>query len=122
MFQWLNSKILLKDNMELGQNYVKILEETFQWYLHCLLMRQNSFLNEPLSKFVLEYYQHGLLAHAESKWSPKAIGRIEKNDEPKVLTLEMLSAGFILWLLIVMLSLVVFICEIIFKRLSAIGD
>lgn len=89
-----------------------MMEETYNWLLLFLPMRRGSLLYEPLYKFILEYYQHGLFAYSESKWMPTSLGTYN-DDGPQVLTLQMLSAGFVVWLACVVISAVVFLLEII---------
>lgn len=102
----------LPDYFHNSGKFMTYLEETTDWMLLCLPIKRNSFLYEPLNKFVLEFYQHGLFAHSESKWNPAYLGPDEE-DGPQVLTMRMLSAGFIIWMICIICCLVVFFIEII---------
>lgn len=93
------------------------LEDYFQCSLVSFPVKRNSKIFEPLQKFILEFYQHGHLAFSETKWLPSMSGADEE-DEPQVLTMKMLTAGFIIWLVCVMICTTVFILEIIFGGLK----
>lgn len=94
-----------------------LLQDIFGGLLHIIPIRQNSFIYESLSKFILQYYQHGLMAYLESKWFPGNYAEVDE-DEAQVLTIGMLSAGFIVWLVCVLISCVVFLIEIIVKKIG----
>lgn len=95
----------------------KFLEESTNWFILGLPMRRNSFLYEPLKKFILEYYQHGLFAFSETKWLPISFDNVDE-DGPQILTMQMLSAGFIIWIVCVVICVIVFLSEILIERIS----
>lgn len=65
----------------------------------------NGLFIEYLDKLMLECHQHGLLV-------PKSYPSAEKlTEEPKVLTMHMLEAGFVIWLCSVCVACVIFIIE-----------
>jgi hypothetical protein len=74
------------------------------------LTLKNDFFVNSLDKFILECHQHGIGEHFrnlfsslyESKPSPK---------KPNVLTMQMLSAGFYIWLAVVGIACIVFVFE-----------
>lgn len=65
----------------------------------------NGVFTEKLEKFILEGHQHGFLIPKQDEPEEKS------SDEPKVLTMKMLEAGFVLWLVSICLACIVFICE-----------
>lgn len=67
------------------------------------------FFYQHLEKFILEAHQHGIVEHFRRKWTPRSLE--PDPSEPKVLTMYMLSAGFILWLGSVAVACIVFIFE-----------
>lgn len=95
--------------------FMTMLGESFVWFQFYLELRHHSFLSESLSQFVLEYYQHGLLTYSEMKWYPPPLGA-DPEDEAQVLTMFMLSTGFIIWLITVAVCVLVFFIEIIVDR------
>lgn len=60
---------------------------------------------EKLDKLILECHQYGLVIEQQELPSMKS------SDEPKVLTMRMLEAGFVLWICSICVACVVFICE-----------
>lgn len=109
-----------KGNHEQLQNsgkFMTLLEDYSQWFLVNVPIKSNSVLYEPLQKFILEFYQHGHMAFSESKWLPPWIGS-DDEDEAQILTMKMLAAGFVVWLICVMISIIAFVLEIIFGNLK----
>lgn len=60
---------------------------------------------EKLDKLLLECHQHGFLIEQQDLPSMKS------SDEPQVLTMKMLEAGFVLWMCSICVACVAFICE-----------
>lgn len=71
-----------------------------------------SVLYESFSKFILECHQHGITDYFEKRYKryPRQI-----KDEPKILTMYMLSAGFYVWLGSVAIAFLTFVGEHVVK-------
>lgn len=95
--------------------FMAMLEESVNWMLLHLPIKCNSFLYEPLQEFILLYHQHGLMAYSESKWYESSSGA-DKKVGAQVLSIQMLSAGFIVWIVCVLISVSVFLIEILVKK------
>lgn len=104
------------------QNFF-VIPEDFRWSFLSWHVLQNSFIYEPLEKFILNCHQHGIMAHLVDKLIPSLSE--ERKEGPKVLTTFMLSAGFYVWLTSVLIAIIVFILEhihfAIAKRMPAKG-
>jgi hypothetical protein len=73
------------------------------------LTPKSSFLTDTLNDFLLHSEQHGFTQHfydAEYVYSSTL-----PEPDPKKLTLDILSAGFIVWLITVMIACFVFVIE-----------
>lgn len=108
-----------EEDLRHNTKFMSLIEESPRWILYCLLIRRNSILHESLNKFILEYNQHGHFAYSESIWNPKPLGE-DNPDEPQVLTIDMMAAGFIVWLVCVLISIVVFFVELAFKKMTRV--
>lgn len=106
-----------EEDLRHNTKFMSLIEESHQWRLYCLIIRRNSIFHEPLSKFILEYSQHGLFTYSESKWYPKSLGG-DDPDEAQVLTMDMMAASFIVWLVCVIISIIVFFIEIAMKKFT----
>lgn len=94
----------------------RILDDVYKWNFAHWFVRPFSFIYEPLEKFILESHQHGILDYLKKKYFP-----LTKNLEvegPKVLTFEMLSAGFYLWMTCVLISIIIFVLELVTFHLA----
>lgn len=104
------------------QNFF-VIPEDFRWSFLSWHVLQNSFIYEPLEKFILNCHQHGIMTHLIDKLIPSQSK--ERKEGPKVLTTFMLSAGFYIWLTSVLIAFIVFILEhvhfAIAKRMPAKG-
>jgi hypothetical protein len=71
------------------------------------MMRRSSFLIDSFNKFIMECEQHGISADFNNKRyydiPPPSI-----EVDPQKLTLDILSAGFIVWLVSVLIACIVF--------------
>lgn len=106
------SRIFLGRNLEeqkLRQSTMKFLDDNFLVFFSSWLIKMNSDLYRSIEKFMLECHQHGLIVFFGSKNALKPLEAVV--DGPKVLTVKMLSAGFVLWLICVLVSCVAFISE-----------
>lgn len=70
-----------------------------------VLVHPDSVFYEKLDKHILECLQHGLLNTKPNEPAEKS------SNEPQVLTLQLLEAGFFIWLCSILLACVAFICE-----------
>lgn len=73
-------------------------------------VKSDSELFATVEKFILKSHQHGLIKAQESQFVSMKQKFIQ-SDEPKVLTMYMLSAGLYLWLLSVAIACVAFVAE-----------
>lgn len=76
------------------------------WYT-----RIYSVMYDSLSKFIHEANQHGFVVRFERLHS---VFEIQWEDEPQVLTMYMLSAGFYVWLGSVTIACIAFVVELVF--------
>lgn len=74
-------------------------------------LQPNDFLYHILQNFILEIHQHGFMIHFESLYNPHTLPKPEET-EPKILTLQILSAGFIVWLFTIIMACFSFFFEI----------
>jgi hypothetical protein len=77
----------------------------------------NSFLFESLANFVLEMHQFGFIDHFVSLNMPSEIPKPE-DPGPQILTMYMLSAGFIVWVVTFVVASISFIFEHIYKFIT----
>lgn len=102
------------NNMQNGvsEQGIIILDDDYRWRPACWLIQPFSHIYEMVEEFILQCHQHGIVEHWQN------ILDTDKNevimDEPRKLTLEILSAGFILWLITVAISIIVFAGELIY--------
>lgn len=92
------------------RRYMRPLQDEISHYYVSFKTNIRSMISENLNEFILLCHQHGICYYLQSKaFSYQPI--VSPKDEPQVLTLEKLSAGFYLWLASVCIALLVFICE-----------
>lgn len=71
-----------------------------------------SYLYKSIEKLIQECHQHGIMEYFKSRtFKSSLVGRIDIVSEPKVLTMYMLSAGFYVWLVTVVIACFIFIME-----------
>lgn len=87
-----------------------LIPEDFLWHLISWHVAPQSFIYEPLEEFILNCHQNGMILHLMRQILPKESMFIE-SESPPVLTMYMLSAGFYIWLITVLLSVIVFMLE-----------
>lgn len=98
-----------------------IIEEPYFVKMIPAYVNHQSFIFEPLQEFILKYYQSGFAAKLANEieygleryeYLDGNLKNVRKiNSQPKVLTLHMLEAGFVLWIAIILVAFVVFIGE-----------
>jgi hypothetical protein len=97
------------------ENFISF-ESTRSLSLSWLSKKSNFFIN-TLNKFLMEAEQHGFTQYfQDSKF--KDLPPTSKNLKPKVLTMQMLSAGFIVWLGSVVVACFVFVIELLIAHKS----
>jgi hypothetical protein len=65
---------------------------------------------EPLEKFILDCHAHGICSHLYQNYM---FPKVTPDNPAKPLTMEMLSAGYFLSILFVIVSVIVFILELV---------
>jgi hypothetical protein len=93
-----------------GRSSFKVIEGTRTINLSWLI-RRSDYLIHSVNKFLMECEQHGLKEYFYNNQF-EAVSPPEKS-RPKVLTMNVLSAGFIIWLASVLVACVIFIIELI---------
>jgi hypothetical protein len=97
---------------------MKILNEDYEvnelvWFIN----KETQEVYENLERFILELHQHGIIKHFENVAEMNEIPK-PPDPDPQVLTMHMLSAGFIVWLATVTISCVVFMVEHLVKYVT----
>jgi beta-lactamase regulating signal transducer with metallopeptidase domain len=87
----------------------KVVEGTRSFPLSWL-MKQSSFLVESFNKFIMECEQHGFTDYFYKSQFVDVPYSPDKPD-PQILTLDILSAGLIVWIVSVLIACIVFGCE-----------
>jgi len=102
----------LKSNFKNTSKF-KIMDDDYLWLTSAWNVYPFSFLYESMNNFILGMHQHGHIIHFERL---KAPSKVQIDDpEPEVLTMFMLSAGFIVWLTTISFGFVAFVCEHIWR-------
>lgn len=81
-------------------------------------VNDNSFMFHSINKFVVRCVESGLSNYIMSRY--QVLKNYSDDVEPKVLTLEHLSAGFCVWLACIAVACIAFFMEICFKKISTI--
>lgn len=89
---------------------VKLCDEDYFYDAHSALVKPESYLYSVFNEFILHWFEHGFSKLDQLNNLPEE-PQIEVKDPRTVLTLYMLSAGFYLWLITVLIACVVFIGE-----------
>lgn len=105
------------EQLQNSRKFMTFLEDYSKCFLMNLPIIRSSVLYEPMYKFILLFHQHGHMTFAELKWMPIP-NNADDEDEPQVLTINMLAAGFVVWLICVMISIITFVFEIIIGGLK----
>lgn len=92
----------------------KVLDDDYRLYFYSWYVEAHLF--ESFQKFILELHQHGIIKYLDRKYF--SIATTPDEEKPKQLTLFMLSAGFYIWLITVVVALIAFIGEIIYRYFS----
>lgn len=90
---------------------MRLLQDDYKVQFDHILVSPGSFIFEPLNDFILSCHQHGFTNYFQRAIFNKKFGSVVYEASRKVLTMDMLSAGFLLWLCCVGISFLVFIIE-----------
>lgn len=95
----------------------KLLDDDYRTlYIGWKINTEKYFLFEPMEKFILESHQHGIIEYFVRKYQPQQIDLTE--DPRRVLTMDMLSAGWYLFLGGICVSSIAFLGEHIVRYFS----
>jgi hypothetical protein len=94
---------------------MKIFKDDYMWVGSSWLVTPNSFLCEALERYILELHQHGIIQHFHDLVSSPKVP--ESESDPQVLSMYILSAGFIVWIVTVAMACIVFIIELFVSRM-----
>lgn len=113
----------------ISQNFV-ILEEAYFTKTIPLYVAHQNYIFEPLQDFILRYREYGLELNLKPSYHTKKLTydleqlislRRESNpSEPKILTLNMLQAGFAIWFALIPVACVIFLGEHILDYYSSL--
>lgn len=103
-------------DLHLNPNRFRILNDDLWLHFQPFLVKPFSILHEQLDIFIQQCYQHGFFVYLQSKYLPPLLSN--RKEGPRVLTMQMLSAGFTIWLAAVLCSIIVFIIEHIVYYIS----
>lgn len=98
---------------------MKVLEDDDRFYYEQFWLLKHSFLSEPLVKLIMECQQYGIVDYLIRKNIRDPL-KARDDKDPKVLTMFMLSAGFIVWLGTVLVACIAFFGEILHHKLRKI--
>lgn len=98
-----------------------IMDDDYLWLTSCWILQPFTFIIQPIERFILELHQHGIITHFENLKSLKEVPKPE-DPEPEILTLQMLSAGFIVWISTFIFVIIAFITEHIVFYLQVKSD
>lgn len=102
--------------LNLTKNF-RTLDDDIITYPIVFYTHAKSFISEMFDKLILDLHQHGFLVHLKSKYVDRTNYNSHEENEPKVLTIEKLSAGFLVWIGCVAVASIVFIAELILFNL-----
>lgn len=110
----------------ISQNFI-ILEEAYFFKIIPLHVAHQNIMFEPLQDFILKYREHGFDEYIDRAiWyimeSRNLVKKYFDSSDPKVLTLKMLEAGFIIWMALIPLACLVFLGELIMGYFSTIKE
>lgn len=93
---------------------MSLLEDDYYVKQESMYVKPESFMYEPVADFILKMHQYGLFQKIgrQSTYNNLKLA----TSENVVLTLHLLSAGFILWLGSVLTAIMVFVIEVVIDR------
>lgn len=108
------NKTEMKQLLESGMT---LLNDDYLLHSEYVMVKPESYIYSVLNDFILQCHQYGFFNHFQTKESKPLVLEI-KDTSRKVLTMHMLSAGFYLWLMSVLLACVVFLIEHVVRYVS----
>lgn len=121
LFTFKNGKLPLyfekKEMKKLLESGMTLLNDDYRLHSEYVMVKPESYIYSVLNDFILQCHQYGFFNHFQSKKSKPLVLEI-KDTSRKVLTMHMLSAGFYLWLMTVLLACVVFLIEHVVRYVS----
>lgn len=109
---WEKKQKLIHKNKKEVINQATIFKDDYYFLTSCWFMDFQNFLYDDIEMLILQFHQHGIIKRYESFAKLPPIPPQE--DQPQILTLYMLSAGFIVWCVTVLLACLTFIGEFTF--------
>lgn len=103
------------DRWKISAPYVQLKEKIISDYMG-LALYKNSFMYELMNRKVVQFMESGLAQSLVNSY--RYIKKTADKNEPNVLTLQHLQAGFYVWLACIVVSLIVFMLEMCFSRLD----
>lgn len=94
---------------------MRIFEDDYLWVGSSWLVHPYSIIGEALERYILELHQHGIIEHYLNLVSVPKVPTFIKG--PEKLTMFMLSAGFLVWIITVLITCIEFICEVVLGQL-----
>jgi hypothetical protein len=91
-------------------SHFRVLDDDFKWYYASWFVTYYNVLYEPMEKFIGQCREHGILDYMRRRHFPAPV-KLDNDRGPKVLTMQVLSAGFIVWICCVAVSIVIFVLE-----------
>lgn len=101
---------------EYMERNILVIPEDYRWHMLSWHVHPQSFIYEPLQKFILECHQHGFIINLMNNLFTTLVK--PEAEGPQVLTMFILSAGFYIWLCTVLIAIVVFFIEHLLFYLS----
>lgn len=91
------------------QGFMIPTEDSYRWHTANWVIVPFSYVYQKVEEFILLCHQNGIIDHLQEMLCVERSSKIE--EQPKVLTLEMLSAGFYVWLASVVAAIFIFAIE-----------
>lgn len=99
-----------EETQKLYESGMSFLSENARYHSEYILVKPESFIYDLINDFIYHCHQYGFFQHFESINFPLPPIPTVK-DTRKILTMNMLSAGFYLWIISVIVACVVFFAE-----------
>lgn len=102
-----------------GKLLKRILHDRLKSEMYGMGILRNDKLFGIIDKKMQQLYEAGIIQNCYADFdiysSTKYYERFEESEKPKVLTHETLEAGFVIWLVTILFSIIAFICEWLIK-------
>jgi len=99
-------------NMDVVFEEMNCLDDNYRWHTSVWMVMSFSHVYTAVEEFILLCHQNGIIEHWTEMFYRDRSVKIE--EEPQVLTMKMLSAGFYVWLVSVAITCIVFVGEHIY--------